>query len=155
MHFSFSQLSQNPLQLKQPANNPLRFLAAETAGLKLKKNRTGLPDQLKAGAESLSGYSMDDVSVHYKLVFHKDSRSAIIGLSPAGTAIPLHLGYINDKKEYNLPQLGPIYQLLFSTNDQSFIFVKQELHTGTSRFGAPTYSPKKSNSPPPLPPQTR
>ncbi len=28
-------------------------------------NRTGLPDQLKAGVESLSGYSLDDVQVHY------------------------------------------------------------------------------------------
>lgn len=30
-----------------------------------KKNRTGLPDNLKAGIENLSGYSMDDVRVYY------------------------------------------------------------------------------------------
>lgn len=30
-----------------------------------KKNKTGLPDRLKTGIESLSGLSMDDVSVHY------------------------------------------------------------------------------------------
>ena len=30
-----------------------------------KKNRTGLPDNLKAGIENLSGYSMEDVRVHY------------------------------------------------------------------------------------------
>jgi hypothetical protein len=29
------------------------------------ENRTGLPDQLKAGIENLSGHSMDDVKVHY------------------------------------------------------------------------------------------
>ncbi len=29
------------------------------------KNNTGLPDQLKSGIENLSGYSMDDVKVHY------------------------------------------------------------------------------------------
>ena len=28
-------------------------------------NKTGLPDRLKAGVESLSGYSLDDVRVHY------------------------------------------------------------------------------------------
>jgi len=28
-------------------------------------NRTGLPNQLKSGVENLSGYSMDDVKVHY------------------------------------------------------------------------------------------
>ncbi|NEO91276.1 MAG: DUF4157 domain-containing protein [Moorea sp. SIO3G5] len=30
-----------------------------------KENKTGLPDRLKAGVENLSGYSMDDVRVHY------------------------------------------------------------------------------------------
>lgn len=33
--------------------------------LQRKANATGLPDQLKAGIENLSGYSMDDVKVHY------------------------------------------------------------------------------------------
>ncbi|NEQ12038.1 MAG: DUF4157 domain-containing protein [Moorea sp. SIO4E2] len=31
----------------------------------VKENKTGLPDRLKAGIENLSGYSMDDVRVHY------------------------------------------------------------------------------------------
>lgn len=31
-----------------------------------KENNTGLPDGLKAGLESLSGFSMDDVKVHYQ-----------------------------------------------------------------------------------------
>lgn len=30
-----------------------------------KENKTGLPDTLKTGVESISGYSMDDVKVHY------------------------------------------------------------------------------------------
>ena len=30
-----------------------------------KENKTGLPDTLKSGIENLSGYSMDDVKVHY------------------------------------------------------------------------------------------
>lgn len=30
-----------------------------------KKNKTGLPDQLKSGVESLSGQSLDDVNVHF------------------------------------------------------------------------------------------
>lgn len=34
----------------------------------VKANNTGLPDNLKAGVESLSGYSMDDVKVHYNSV---------------------------------------------------------------------------------------
>jgi hypothetical protein len=35
------------------------------AQLKPEPNRTGLPDQLKAGVESLSGMSLDGVKVHY------------------------------------------------------------------------------------------
>lgn len=31
----------------------------------IQKNNTGLPDDLKTGVENLSGYSMDDVKVHY------------------------------------------------------------------------------------------
>lgn len=31
----------------------------------LKENNTGLPDNLKAGVENLSGMSMDDVNVHF------------------------------------------------------------------------------------------
>ncbi|WP_187356552.1 eCIS core domain-containing protein [Flavobacterium ajazii] len=33
--------------------------------LQKKTNKTGLPDNLKSGIENLSGYSMDDVKVHY------------------------------------------------------------------------------------------
>src|SRR5258708_18030370 len=33
--------------------------------LRRKENTTGLPDQLKAGVENLSGIAMDDVRVHY------------------------------------------------------------------------------------------
>ena len=32
----------------------------------MKKNKTGMPDHLKEGIEDLSGYSMDDMRMHYK-----------------------------------------------------------------------------------------
>ncbi len=37
----------------------------EDEPLQKKENNTGLPDNLKTGVESLSGYAMDDVKVHY------------------------------------------------------------------------------------------
>ncbi len=40
-------------------------LSTSTPTTQLKPNKTGLPDQLKSGIENLSGYSMDDVKVHY------------------------------------------------------------------------------------------
>lgn len=39
-------------------------MKAATA-IQQKPNNTGLPDNLKAGVENLSGYSLDDVKVHY------------------------------------------------------------------------------------------
>ncbi len=43
---------------KQESNEILNQQATE-------ENKTGLPNRLKAGIENLSGYSMDDVRVHY------------------------------------------------------------------------------------------
>lgn len=42
-----------------------KFNSVVTAQLEQKPNNTGMPDTLKSGIESLSGYSMDDVKVHY------------------------------------------------------------------------------------------
>ena len=40
------------------------FTASKAFPIQQKKNNTGLPDNLKAGIENLSGISMDDVKVH-------------------------------------------------------------------------------------------
>lgn len=51
---------EEPLQGKfEPAAVTQRQADVATA------NNTGMPDQLKSGIESLSGYAMDDVKVHY------------------------------------------------------------------------------------------
>lgn len=42
-----------------------QFADSHADPFKPKENRTGLPDELKAGIENLSGYSMDDVNVHF------------------------------------------------------------------------------------------
>lgn len=58
---------EEPTQLKSVNLHPFQ---AATAQLKedtstAKVNNTGLPDQLKSGIEQLSGFSADDVKVHY------------------------------------------------------------------------------------------
>lgn len=58
---------EEPTQLKSVNLHPFQ---ATTAQLKedlsaAKVNNTGLPDQLKSGIEQLSGFSADDVKVHY------------------------------------------------------------------------------------------
>ena len=50
------------IQLKELANI---YSQQKQLPLQLKKNNSGLPDNLKSGVESLSGLSMDDVKVHY------------------------------------------------------------------------------------------
>lgn len=52
-----------PIQREEDEEDGLQMKADET--VQQKPNDTGLPDNLKAGVESLSGYSMDDVRVHY------------------------------------------------------------------------------------------
>ena len=53
-----------------------------------KENKTGLPDNLKAGIENLSGYSMDDIKVHYnsakpsQLQAHAYAQGTDIHLAP-------------------------------------------------------------------------
>ncbi len=53
---------QQTAQLQTMANS---YTMQQHAPVQKKENNTGLPDQLKSGIENLSGYSMDDVKVHY------------------------------------------------------------------------------------------
>lgn len=56
--FQFDAESPNqPNDESAKNNNPFQ--------LKTENNNTGLPDELKSGLESMSGFSMDDVKVHY------------------------------------------------------------------------------------------
>lgn len=62
-------LSQSPFQFED--NRPETVLQrklremANGKTVQKKENKTGLPDTLKSGVESLSGHSLDDVRVHY------------------------------------------------------------------------------------------
>ena len=53
-----------------------------------KKNKTGLPDNLKAGIEQISGLSMHDVKVHYnsdapaQLKSHAYAQGSDIHIAP-------------------------------------------------------------------------
>ncbi len=53
-------------QFQVESQNPIHQEELSIANLvQRQENQTGLPDNLKVGIESLSGYSMDDVKVHY------------------------------------------------------------------------------------------
>lgn len=51
------------IQLEEDEDESLQMKPDTT--MQRKQNNTGLPDNLKAGVENLSGYSLDDVKVHY------------------------------------------------------------------------------------------
>ncbi len=55
----------HPLQRRQAQTGQEGQGGSEASGNPAPANRTGLPDQLKSGIESLSGLSMDKVKVHY------------------------------------------------------------------------------------------
>ncbi|WP_297337943.1 DUF4157 domain-containing protein [Algoriphagus sp.] len=60
----------NPVQKTEEGDSISQFKKSvgekvESSDLPKEPNDTGLPDQLKTGIENLSGYSMDDVKVHY------------------------------------------------------------------------------------------
>ena len=55
----------NSRQGKQPAQLIADNYSSQQLPMQRKENKTGLPDNLKSGIENLSGYSMDDVKVHY------------------------------------------------------------------------------------------
>lgn len=64
------------------------YSAQQQRPIQKKENNTGLPDNLKTGIENLSGYSMDDVRVHYnsnkpaQLQAHAYAQGTDIHLGP-------------------------------------------------------------------------
>ena len=61
--FSVLDLSSQGESLRRHAD--VANNAVQCASLPPRPNNTGMPDNLKSGIESLSGFSMDDVRVHY------------------------------------------------------------------------------------------
>ncbi|MEM8998811.1 MAG: DUF4157 domain-containing protein [Bacteroidota bacterium] len=62
------EMANNSPQAKQAAQFQVmadNHSAQQHNPIQKKKNNTGLPDNLKTGIENLSGYSMDNVKVHY------------------------------------------------------------------------------------------
>lgn len=57
-----------------------------------KENKTGLPDNLKSGVENLSGYSLDDVKVHYN-----SDKPAQLNAHAYAQGTDIHLGAGQEK----------------------------------------------------------
>ena len=91
-------------QLK--AASDLRQPAGSSAPVQRQENKTGLPDKLKSGMESLSGLSMSDVKVHRnsdkpaQLQAHAYAQGSNIHLGPGQEKhLPHELGHVVQQKE--------------------------------------------------------
>ncbi|WP_220495622.1 eCIS core domain-containing protein [Oceanospirillum sediminis] len=95
-----SGLLQRILQLKQ---YPTAAAQLQTDLLQRQPNKTGLPDNLKSGMESLSGMSLDHVRVHYN-----SSKPAAVQAHAYAQGSDIHLA---SGQERHLPhELGHVVQ---------------------------------------------
>ncbi len=62
---SFQNAANNNLDTKKTTQLQSIANTTDQSPIQQKKNNTGLPNNLKSGIEKISGYSMDDVKVHY------------------------------------------------------------------------------------------
>jgi|SRR5690242_2673555 len=83
--------------IQQVAGRPDQAIANNTSAahlalpavpaLQKKENKTGMPDNLKAGVENLSGIALDDVKVHYN-----SSRPAQLNALAYAQGTDIHVG---------------------------------------------------------------
>lgn len=92
----------------------------EEEPLQRQPNNTGLPDNLKSGIENLSGYSMDDVKVHYnsdkpaQLQAHAYAQGTDIHVAPGQEKhVPHEAWHVVQQKE---GRVQPTKQLKGTTN---------------------------------------
>ncbi len=87
-------------------------------------NKTGLPDQLKSGIENLSGYSLDDVKVHYnsnkpaQLHAHAFAQGADIHISAGQeTHLPHEAWHVVQQKQGRVKPNMHLAQKINGNND--------------------------------------
>ncbi|MEA5513589.1 DUF4157 domain-containing protein [Nodularia sp. UHCC 0506] len=95
-----------------------------------RENNTGLPDNLKLGIENLSGYSMDDVKVHYnsdqptKLQAHAFAQGTNIHVAPGQeNHLPHEAWHVVQQKQ---GRVKPTLQLKGKININDDIGLEQE-----------------------------
>jgi hypothetical protein len=89
------EMANNSLQVKQAAQLQVmanNYSAQQQNPIQKKENNTGLPDNLKSGIENLSGYSMDDVKVHYN-----SDKPAQLNAHAYAQGTDIHLGSNQEK----------------------------------------------------------
>lgn len=93
------EMANDSFQVKQAGqlqaiinNDVIQTKTEEEQLVQKKENNTGLPDNLKSGIENLSGYSMDDVKVHYN-----SDKPAQLNAHAYAQGTDIHLGSGQEK----------------------------------------------------------
>jgi len=110
-----------------------------------RRNNTGLPDKLKAGIENLSGYSMDDVKVHYnsskpaQLQAHAYAQGTDIHLATGQEKhLPHEAWHVVQQKQ---GRVKPTRQLKSKVNINDDVGLEKEADVmGREAMKPPTYS---------------
>jgi hypothetical protein len=115
-----------------------------------KENRTGLPGPLKSGVEQLSGYSMDDVKVHYnsdkpaKLQAHAYAQGTDIHIAPGQEKhLPHEAWHVVQQKQN---RVKPTLQLkgAVPVNDDAGLEKEADI-MGTKALNGAVLQPKSLN----------
>ena len=98
--------------------------------VQMKPNRTGLPDRLKSGIENLSGYTMDDVNVHYnsdkpsQLQAHAYAQGTDIHMAPGQEKhLPHEAWHVVQQKQ---GRVTPTRQMMGKVNVNDDIGLEKE-----------------------------
>ena len=101
-------------------NGTPQLAVEEEEPAQLRENNTGLPDNLKSGVENLSGYSLDDVKVHYgsskpaELQAHAYAQGTDIHVAPGQEKhLPHEAWHVVQQKQ---GRVQPTKQLKGTTN---------------------------------------
>lgn len=86
---NISPQAKQAAQLQVMADN---YSVQQQQPIQNKENNTGLPDNLKSGIENISGYSMDDVKVHYN-----SDKPAQLNAHAYAQGTDIHLGSGQEK----------------------------------------------------------
>lgn len=117
-----------------------------------KANKTGLPDQLKSGIESLSGHSMDDVKVHYN-----SAKPAQLNAHAYAQGNQIHLGSGQEKHlaheawhvvQQRQGRVKPTKQMKDKVNVNDDVGLEKEadiMGRKAETFQTKTYQPKAKN----------
>ena len=132
-----------PVQRRTAPVDQARPQVAQRSETSPLKNKTGLPDNLKAGIENLSGMSMDDVNVHYNSPKPKDlqafayTKGTDIHVAPGQQKhLPHEAWHVVQQK---LGRVKPTVQLKdVSLNDDSGLEREADVMGARAAQGAPT-----------------